>query len=128
MKTRIGIIIGWTCTILVSAMTIFSGIMQLLPLTDPTAIDMVTRLGILDITIPLGITKLILALLYLIPRTSTVGFVLLVGYYAGAIATNITHNFTFAEYVPLVIVLVVMTIGAYFRNPELLYRLQGRKI
>jgi len=128
MKTRIGTIVGWICVSLVAALTIFSAIMEFVPLTDPAMIDFATRLGVIDIAYQLGIAKLILVTLYIIPRTSTVGFVLMVGYFGGALATNITHGFSFAEYAPLVVAMVVMTIGAYFRNPELLYRLQGKKI
>ncbi|UPA22930.1 hypothetical protein K8942_01820 [Candidatus Peribacteria bacterium] len=128
MKTRIGTIVGWICVSLVAALTIFSAIMEFVPLTDPAMIDFATRLGVIDIAYQLGIAKLILVTLYIIPRTSTVGFVLMVGYFGGALATNITHGFMFAEYAPLVVAMVVMTIGAYFRNPELLYRLQGKKI
>lgn len=127
MSTRAGSIIGWICVSLVSALTIFSAIMEFVPMTDQM-IDFATRLGVIDIAYQLGIVKFILVTLYIIPRTSTVGFVLMVGYFGGALATNITHGFMFAEYAPLVVAMVVMTIGAYFRNPELLYRLQGKKI
>lgn len=102
--------------------------MEFVPMTDPVMIDYATRLGVLDIAVPLGITKLILVLLYLIPRTSTVGFVLLIGYFGGALATNITHGFPFADYAPLTIVLVLMTIDAWLRKPELLTRLMGRPV
>lgn len=127
MSTRAGSIIGWICVSLVSALTIFSAIMEFVPMTDQM-IEFATRLGVIDIAFQLGIVKFILVTLYIIPRTSTVGFVLMVGYFGGALATNITHGFMFAEYAPLVVAMVVMTIGAYFRNPELLYRLQGKKI
>jgi len=76
----------------------------------------------------LGAAKLALGLLYLIPRTSTVGFVLLVGYYGGALATNITHGVPTAEYAPILIVFVLLTLDAWLRKPELLARLKGKTI
>ncbi len=126
MKFRLGSSIGWTCSTLVAALTLFSAAMEFVPLTDPTMIDFATRLGVLDIAVPLGITKIILALLYLIPRTSTVGFVLMIGYYGGALATNITHGFAVPDYAPILVVFVLMTIAAYVRNPELLSRIKGQ--
>ncbi len=128
MKTRVGTIIGWICVILVAAFTLFSAVMEFVPVSDPATLAFLAKLGVGDIMYPLGITKFILVALYLIPRTSTVGFVLLVGYFGGALATNITHQFAFPDYAPLVVAMVLMTVGAYFRNPELLTRLKGRPV
>lgn len=128
MSLRVSSVIGWICAGLVSALTIFSAIMEFIPITDPAMIEYATRLGVLDIAYPLGIAKLIIVALYLMPRTSTVGFVLMIGYYGGALATNITHGIPFAEYFMLLIVLALLTISAYVRNPELLSRLLGRSV
>ncbi len=125
---KFGTIVGWTCAILVSAFTIFSAIMEFVPVTDPAMLAYIERLGVGDIAYQLGIAKFILVPLYLIPRTSTVGFVLMVGYFGGALATNITHQFPVVDYIPLIVLMIVMTIGAYFRNPELLSRLLGRPV
>jgi len=65
---------------------------------------------------------------YVIPRTATVGFVLMVGYYGGALATNITHGFTVPEYAPILVALALMTVDAYLRKPELLWRIKGKTI
>ncbi len=126
MKFRIGSIVGWTCAGLVSALTVFSAMMEFIPLTDPAMIAYVERIGVGAIAYPLGITKLILVALFLFPRTSTVGFVLMVGYYGGALATHLTHPGTLVESAPIVVVLLLLTVSAYFRNPELLHRLKGR--
>lgn len=128
MKTRLGSIVGWICAGLVAAFTLFSAVMEFVPITDPATLAFVAKLGVGDIAHQLGIVKFILVVLYLLPRTSTVGFVLLVGYYGGALATNITHGFAFADYAPIVVALALMTIGAYFRNPELLTRLKGKPV
>ncbi len=122
-------IIGWMCVGLVTLWTLFSAVMNMLPLEGNQAgIDIATRLGVIDILFALGVVKIVLVVLYVLPRTSTVGFVLMVGYYAGALATNITHDFSVAEYSPLIVTLVVLTLGAYFRNPELLTRLKGKPV
>lgn len=121
-------IVGWICVGLVSALTLFSAVMEFVPVTDPAMLAYIERIGVGDIAYALGIAKFVLVALYIIPRTSTVGFVLLVSYYAGALATHITHGLTFMENIMLVVVLAVMTVGAYFRNPELLTRLKGKPV
>lgn len=126
MKISFSSIIGWICTFLVAALTIFSAVMEFIPMTDPATLAFIQRLGVGGIAYPLGITKLILSALYLIPRTSTIGFVLLVGYYGGALATNITHGFAVPDYAPIIVVFVLMTLDAYLRKPELLSRLRGQ--
>lgn len=129
MKIRVGSIIGWMCAILVAAFSLFSGVMEfIMPMDNPEVAAFVARLGITDMEYYLGAAKIIFAVLLLIPRTSTVGFVLMVGYFSGALATNITHQVPPAEYGMLVIVLAVLTVSGYFRNPELLSRLKGRPV
>lgn len=126
MKSRFGSVLAWICTILVAAFNIFAGIMKFMPVAPGSEAEIMgQRLGLTpQIDHVLGVIELIIVALYLIPRTSTVGFVLLIGYMSGALATNITHGFTPAECAPMYVTLVLMTIAAYFRNPELLTRLK----
>jgi hypothetical protein len=128
MSSRINSVIGWICSGLVAVFTLFSAVMEFVPVTDPAVQAFLERLGVDGIEHELGITKFILTILYLVPRTSVVGFVLLVGYFGGALATNITHDFTLPEYAPLILVLVLLAIDAWFRKPELTARLLGKKI
>lgn len=129
MKLRAASIIGWICTFLVAALTIFSGVMEfIMPMDNPEIATYVARVGLTGLEYYLGTAKLVFAALYLYPRTSTVGFVLMVGYYGGALATNITHAIPMAEYFPIVVVLGLLTLDAWLRKPELLMRLKGKKI
>lgn len=126
MKFRLFPIIGWISALLVAALTLFSAVMEFMPVTDPVTLGFIESLGVGDIAVQLGVTKIIITLLYLIPRTSTIGFVLMVGYYGGALATNITHGFTVDLYAPILVVFVLLTISAAIRNPELLSRMKGK--
>lgn len=129
MSPRLNSIIGWICTILVSALTIFSGVMEfIMPMDNPETAAFVARLGITGMEYYLGAAKLIIAALYIWPRTSTVGFVLMVGYFGGVLATNMTHAIPFAEYSMILVVLALLTVDAWFRKPELTARLLGKKI
>ena len=130
MKLRIGSIVGWTCSLLVAAFNTFAAVMKYVPVVPDSPGDvMMQRLGItVQMQHVLGVIELAIIALYLIPRTSTVGFVLMVGYMGGALATNLTHGFSHMEALPIYILFTLMTIGAYFRNPELLSRLLKRPV
>jgi hypothetical protein len=124
MKFRFSSFIAWTCTLLVAAFNTFAGVMKFMPVT-PDAEAMMQKLGLTaGMEHALGVVELAIVVLYVWPRTSTVGFVLMVGYMAGALATNLTHGFSNMEALPIYITFVVMMISAYFRNPELLTRLK----
>ena len=68
-----------------------------------------------------GVIEIVSVILYLVPRTSTIGFVLMVGYFGGVLATLLTHG---QDATMIYIVLALLTVSAYFRNPELLSRLR----
>ena len=103
-----------------------SAIMEFIPVTDPATLEYIGKLGVGDIMYQLGVAKFIIVALYLWPRTSTVGFVLMIGWYGGALATNITHQFPMTDYGPIYVVFLLMTIDAWLRKPELLARLKGQ--
>lgn len=117
-------IIGWTSALLVAALNIFAAVMKFMPVEPGSpAEEMGQRIGTVGLEHPLGVLEFIIVALFLIPRTSTIGFVLMVGYMAGALATNLTHGFTHMEALSIYISFVLLTISAYARNPELLSRL-----
>lgn len=126
MQLRVSSIIGWVCVLLVAAFNTFAGVMKLLPIEpDPAAVEMMAKLGLTtNMMVPLGVLELAIVVLYVVPRTSTVGFVLMVGYLGGSLATNLTHGFTHMEALPIYILFALLTLGAWFRNPELTARLR----
>ncbi len=129
MKSRIGLVIGWICALLVAALNAFALVMKYVPVAPGSEAEaMLQKLGLtVNMQHVLGVVEGITLVLFLIPRTSTVGFVLMVGYMGGALATNLTHGFSNADVMPLYITFVLLTISAYFRNPELLSRLTKKK-
>ncbi len=129
MKIRIGLVFGWICALLVAALNAFALVMKYVPVVPDSEGDlMMQKLGLtVGMQHVLGIVEGITLVLFLIPRTSTIGFVLMVGYMAGALATNLTHGFSNMDAMPLYISFVLLTISAYFRNPELLSRIRGQK-
>ena len=129
MKSRLPSIIGWTCAILVAAFNLFAAVMKFFPVPPGSPAEaMGQQLGVSGMEHSLGILEFIIVALFLIPRTSTVGFVLMIGYIGGALATNLTHGFTHMEALPIYILFLLLAISAWFRNPELTARLLKRPV
>ena len=129
MKSRIGLTIGWICALLVAAFNIFAAITKFMTFETGSPADLfTTQIGIKGMEHPLGVLEFIIVILFLIPRTSTVGFVLMIGYMGGALATNLTHGFGTMDVLPIYVTFLLLTISAYFRNPELTARLRGKTI
>ncbi len=129
MKFRISSFIGWLCAILVSAFYLMAAVMKFAPVVPGSPAEaMGSKLGVLALDHQLGILQFIILALFLIPRTSTVGFVLMVGYMGGALATNLTHGFSNMDCLPIYIMFVLLTISAWFRNPELTARLLKKPV
>lgn len=128
MTPRTQSIIGWTFAILVSVFLMLASALPKFFMADgtPTA-DFMKALGAWDIRMWVGALEVIAPVLFLIPRTTTIGFILLVGLFGGATATGLTHNVEGNwPWFPLAILGLAM-ISAYFRSPELLSRLRGKK-
>lgn len=126
MSPRTRTIIGWIPTILVSIFLILASALPKFFMADGTeTADFMKALGAWDSRMWIGALEIIAPVLFLIPRTTTVGFVLLVGLLGGALATGLTHNVAGNwPWFPLVVLGIAM-IGAFFRSPELLGRLRG---
>jgi hypothetical protein len=76
-----------------------------------------TRAGLPEASIlPIAILELLCAVLYLLPRTSVLGTLLVTGYLGGAIVVQITSHQSIA--IPLTVGIVAVA-GACLRNIEL---------
>ena len=79
---------GRVLTGLAGAFLIFDGSMKLFK--PPVVVEATVRLGYPESTIiGIGVVPLACTLLYLIPRTSILGAILVSGYLGGAVATNV---------------------------------------
>ena len=67
--------------------------------------------------VPIGITELACAVLYVIPRTSVLGAVLVTGYLGGAVATHV--RLSQPVYPAPAILGVLAWLGLYLRDPRL---------
>jgi uncharacterized membrane protein YphA (DoxX/SURF4 family) len=96
-------------------MLLMSGVMKLL--NPPFLKDGFSKLGLdLKLALGLGILELTCTLLYVIPRTSVLGAILLTGYLGGAILTHLRVGDQFIG--PVVFGLLVWG-GLYLRDVRL---------
>ena len=124
MRKRVGLIIGWICALLVAMFNLFAAVTKFMTFAPGSPADQFAeKVGMKGLEHPLGVLELIIVALFLFPRTSTVGFVLMIGYMGGVLATILTHGFGTMDVIPIYISFGLLMISAYFRNPELLSRL-----
>ena len=95
---------------------LMDGIMKLIK--PAPVVDATVKLGYPATTIvPLGIVLLICTLLYVIPRTSVLGAILLTGYLGGAVATHVRVSDPLFTHVLFPVYLGVMIwLGLYLRD------------
>ena len=78
---------------------------------------MFEKWGLKNYLLLIGSGELISALLFLIPRTSSLGLLLLSAYMGGAIVTHMQHG---ESYIIPSAVLLLVWIAGYLRHPEVL--------
>ena len=79
-----------------------------------------TQLGFpVSVSVPLGVLELVFVILYLIPRTSVFGAILLTGYLGGAIAAQVRIGAPlFSTILFPIYVALFLWGGLYFRDPR----------
>lgn len=110
---------GWIVSGLVTAFMLFDGIGKLVK--PQAVIDAFARTGWpVQLSAPIGIILLICTVLYMIPRCSALGAILLTGYLGGAVATNLRlENPLFTNTLFPVYFGVLVWIGLWLREPKL---------
>lgn len=117
MSTKAKQIIGWTLSGLISALLLFSAFNKLTGSFN----EMMTSFGFTDSEIILiGIGEILATVLFLIPKTSSLGVLLLSAYMGGAIATHMQAAPPAENYVMPSVILVVIWMAAILRVPGVL--------
>lgn len=86
-------------------------------LKPPEVTEGMAKFGYPDnVILPLGIVEITATLLYVIPRTSVLGAIILTGYLGGATATHVRVGDPF--YIPIVLG-VLLWLGLYLRDARI---------
>lgn len=110
-------IVGWVFSVLVGLLLIASAAGKLFaPITDETTAGL-NHIGwdVGKLT-GLGILEFVVAVLFLIPKTSVLGAILVAGYMGGAIATHVRVGDPF---IVQVIIPIVAWLGLWLRDGNL---------
>lgn len=110
-------ITAWILVGLMSALFIMSATMKLTAGVDAEIAKNFVKWGLDGKLMLIGTGELIAAILFLIPRTSSLGVLLLSAHLGGAIVTHMSNAEMF---VPQVIMLLLVWVANYLRNPEML--------
>ncbi len=114
---------GYVLSALPSLMLLFSATMKLFH--PPQLDEGFAHLGIpVSHAFGLGVLELSCTIIYLIPRTSVIGAILLTGYLGGAIQTHLRAGDMF---IPQIILGVLLWGGLYLRDPRLRALIPFRK-
>jgi hypothetical protein len=113
--SRASRIVGWVLSLLVAALFTFSAVMKLN--FPPEMLEEWTKTYPAAAAPIIGVVEMSVALLFLIPRTSVLGGLLLVSYLGGAVATHVRAQ-DGLFFVPI-IVGVIAWVGLCLRDSRL---------
>ncbi len=102
MSPKVYRIITIIFTVLAAALPIMSGVMKLTK--SPELVAQLTKAGVGDNITMLGLMEIVFAALFIYPKTMKLGFILLSCYFAGAIATELSHAAPLNAVLPIVLV------------------------
>ncbi len=107
----------WIFVGLMSALFIMSASMKLMAGANAEIAQNFIKWGLDGKLMLIGMGELIAAIFFLIPRTSSLGVLLLSAHLGGSIATHMEHGEMF---IPQAIMLLLVWVANYLRNPEML--------
>jgi hypothetical protein len=97
---------------------LFGGVMDLLK--PASVVEAIKQFGYPEnVIVPLGIAVIACTLIYLIPRTSVLGAILLSGYLGGAVATHVRAGQGWGEILFPVVFAAIVWGGLWLREPRL---------
>ncbi len=109
-------ITGWVLTGLLTALFAASAAGKLAGAAQ--VVEMFRKWGLENNLLLIGVGELVSALLFAIPRTHSLGVLLLSAYMGGAIVTHMQHG---EAYVSQSVILVLIWVASFLRHPELLH-------
>jgi hypothetical protein len=108
-------IAGWVLTGLLTALFVSSAAFKLAGAAP--VVEVFQKWGLENHRLLIGVGELVSALLFVIPRTHSLGLLLLSGYMGGAIVTHMQHG---ESYTSQSVILALIWIAGFLRHPEVL--------
>lgn len=108
-------VVAWILTTLITLLFVSSAVFKFL--APPQIVEAFGKWGLGDRVLLIGVGELVSGLLFFIPRTNSLGVLLLSAYMGGAIVTHMQHG---EPYYAQSVLLLLIWIAGYLRHPELL--------
>jgi hypothetical protein len=115
-------IAAWIMTTLITLVFVSSAVFKFS--AAPQVVEVFQKWGLGDKVLLIGIGELVSALLFFIPRTNSLGVLLLSAYMGGAI---VTHMQNAEPYYGQSVLLLLIWVTGYLRHPELLQSFRTAK-
>jgi hypothetical protein len=114
--------VGRVLSALPALFLLFDGIIHIMRI--PPVVEGFAKLGYpIGVAVPLGIIEVVCTILYIIPRTSVLGAILLTGYLGGAIASNLRIQAPLFGYVLFPVYVALMLWGGLWLRDHRVRRL-----
>jgi hypothetical protein len=109
---------GYVMSYLPAVFLLLDGVMKIIK--PGFVVDATTKLGYQEsVIVPIGVVMVISTVLYLLPRTSVLGAILLTGHLGGAVATHVRTLEGAFPIIFAVIIGVLLWGGLYLRDDRL---------
>jgi len=110
---------GWVIAGLITALLLFSAMGKFMM---PEMAENFTKWGLDDWRIIIAVGEIISALLFLLPKTNIFGAFLLSAHLGGAIVTHMSNG---EPFIVQSVILILIWVTAFVRNPELLAKFKS---
>jgi DoxX-like family len=97
-------------------MAILSGLMKLTG--NKKVVEPLTKVGVGKFITVFGVAEIVFALLFIYPPTRNLGFIFLVCYFSGALATDLSHK---TPVFPPIMLLSILFIAQYVNTPSFFF-------
>jgi len=114
MKSKSRSVVGWILTGIAGLLILSSGVFKLSG--APMIVEGMTKLGVGPYIPLLGTMEIVFTALFVFPKTSKIGFLLVTCYFAGALATDLSHG---NPIMTPILILVLVWVAAFLRKPEI---------
>jgi hypothetical protein len=109
---------GRVLSVVPGLMLLLDGVMKIVKPDE--VVKQSAEIGVAEpVLMPLGIVLCVSVILYLVPRTSVLGAILLTGYLGGAVATHVIHKDSLLMILVPAIFGAVLWLGLVLRDPRL---------
>jgi uncharacterized membrane protein YphA (DoxX/SURF4 family) len=125
MPPKVKTIASWVIAGLLTLIFVAAGTFKLTIKPDSEAAVNFVKYGLANAITALALIELTSAILFLIPRTSIIGAILLTGFMGGAICIHLAHG---EQFLLQGFLIVLVWVVSYLRNPRVADNLFGNKV